>query len=428
MLEQIKTALKTGDVIITNSLVGEQGYLLSQIESPIFFVASSEENAYKISEQLTALGKKNVLIDSFDNRFSFSKFQNKDNIYKLINGIMQVLTEKVEVIITTLEGFFCQLVKKDDFISSILTFEKGKSYDLGKISEKLIEMGYRRVDVIEQIGDFSLRGDLLDIYSPNNESSVRINFFDDEIETIIYYDNINLTKVKDLTYIKIAPNTLSPIKNSQKEIIDNSITKLFNEYQDNSILEYLKYSSLPIELMPILNLEVSNLLDYLDNPILIFQNPLNLVTRFEKYKEEISKSIDIRFDNDKLKNKLKNIEDNYYLNFEKYFKNNKKYSINCIFFDNTANFNKNAVFFDLNVKNINNYLKNIELIKTDFTENELKEKTIKLCLDNEDSLQAVKEVLFNLNLESLYTLNGVNKILLIVKFLFLNTFLLFFIS
>ena len=397
MINRIKSELRNTEVVISNTGIGEQGYLLSKLDSPIFFVASNEENAYQISEQLHALGTKNVLIDSFDSRYSFSKFQNRDNIYKAINAILQIITNKVEVVVTTLDGFFFQLMDKDRFKSSILTFDKSGNYDITEICKKLIEIGYKRVESVEQIGDFSLRGDLLDIYACNLPHPIRINFFDDEIETIISFDNINLTKIKDLDFVQIPPNNLFCFNNSDKETVTNNIAKLSREFNDNLLYEYLSQNT--VELMQILDIQISNLYSYLDNPVFVFQNPLNLISKLEKTKAEIVKRIDIRFNNKKLKEILINLENNSYLNFENYFnKNNKKTKNKCIFIDNTLNFSENKAFFDLNSKKINNYLKNIELIKSDFSQEELKSKSIKLCLNNEDSLQSVKEVLFNLKI------------------------------
>jgi len=400
MIEEIKSALNLSNIVISNSGIGEQGYLLSKINSPIFFVASNEENAYKISEQLNALGKKNVLIDSFDSRYSFSKFQSKDNLYKTINALMQILNDKVDVIVTTLDGFFLQTMNKKDFELSILHFKKGECYNLSELSKNLVQSGYKRVDAIEQIGDFSLRGDLLDVYPSNSEYPIRINFFDDEVETIIHFDNINLTKIKDLDEVSIAPNSLFCLTDTDKKVIEKNMSELVSIYQDNSIYEYLNLNSIPYEFFKVLNFQTASLIDYLESPILVFQNPLNLISRLEKTKEEIYKHIDIRFKNTELKNKLINLENKDFDNLENYFnlnKNNKKIKNNCIFIDNTASFNKKLPVFDIKSKNINNYLKNIELIKTDFSTKELKEKTIKLCLNNEDSLKSVKEVLFNLN-------------------------------
>ena len=65
-INELKESLKIQDISLLGTNIGEQGYITSKLNLPVFFLSSSVENAYKISEQLTALNVKNVLIDSFD--------------------------------------------------------------------------------------------------------------------------------------------------------------------------------------------------------------------------------------------------------------------------------------------------------------------------------------------------------------------------
>ena len=53
-----------------------------------------------------------------------------------------------------------------------------------KILEQLVSLGYERVDKVEQIGQFSARGGIIDIYPINSDTPIRIEFFDSEIESI----------------------------------------------------------------------------------------------------------------------------------------------------------------------------------------------------------------------------------------------------
>lgn len=384
VVEQALEKLKTGDIYLSGAGIGEQGYFLSKINSPIFFVASSIENAFKISEQLSALGKHNVLLDSFDNEFVFSKFQSKDNTYKIVNALNECVTEEVDTIVTTLSGLRLNLTSPANFQNSIIQLECGKSYQLSDLSAKLTNIGYKRVDVVETIGEFSVRGDILDIMTCSHDYLVRINFFDDEIESIIYYDNINLARIKSLDQIKILPNKIILLNTQEKQIVERNLKDFSSTLEDDFGDLGIDMDNIPTELLPCFDIESFHLVDYLKNPIIVLQNVLTLNTENEKLNiEKITKI------NNKIKNKLINKK-----LIEKNSKNLENSKNKHIYIENGSIFEKNDNFFDFNSKILNDYLNNLNLLKNDFSVEELKNKKIKLCLNDEFTKNSIKEILF----------------------------------
>ncbi|VWL84820.1 DEAD/DEAH box helicase [Oceanivirga miroungae] len=66
--------------------------------------------------------------------------------------------------------------------------EKGKEYSLKKIEEKLLEFSYEKEYIIDEIGKYSVRGDIIDIFSYGQDFPIRLDFFDIELEKIKYFD------------------------------------------------------------------------------------------------------------------------------------------------------------------------------------------------------------------------------------------------
>ena len=75
------------NLCVTGTKIGEQAFLISKLSSPIFFVVGDSETAYKAHQQLIALGKRSVLLDSVDNQYIISKYQSKDNYINLLNAL-----------------------------------------------------------------------------------------------------------------------------------------------------------------------------------------------------------------------------------------------------------------------------------------------------------------------------------------------------
>ncbi|MCD8391471.1 MAG: transcription-repair coupling factor, partial [Firmicutes bacterium] len=72
-----------------------------------------------------------------------------------------------------------------------IKFSVGGVYDIDDVVKKLTVMGYAREDMVESVGTFSIRGEILDVFSPNYENPIRIDFFDNEVETIKFFDFVS---------------------------------------------------------------------------------------------------------------------------------------------------------------------------------------------------------------------------------------------
>ena len=89
---------------------------------------------------------------------------------------------------------------EDNFIDIKIS----QKFDLKELSELLIRLGYERVKKVEGIGQFSLRGFILDVFTPDNSSPIRVEFFDDEVDSIRIFDlntQISTSKVKNVKII-----------------------------------------------------------------------------------------------------------------------------------------------------------------------------------------------------------------------------------
>ena len=68
-------------------------------------------------------------------------------------------------------------------------------------------MGYSREDIVEGEGQFSIRGGILDVFSPNMENPLRIEFFDDETDSIRTFDPYTQRSIEKLSEARIIPAT-----------------------------------------------------------------------------------------------------------------------------------------------------------------------------------------------------------------------------
>lgn len=142
-----------------------------------------------------------------------------------------------------LRVFFDKYVKK--------TFLLNEEYDRELIVNFLLENGYEREYNVEKKGFFSIRGDIIDIYAPNLENPIRLDFFDGLLEEIKVFDVKNQLSFESLDEIEIYGNVLNGIQKGLFEILEdykNDETKIIMENEE--ILE--------IKLSHILALDLEN--------------------------------------------------------------------------------------------------------------------------------------------------------------------------
>ncbi len=126
---------------------------------------------------------------------------------------MEVLTtlcldQSPKVIITHPMAIIRYLPKKDIFEKLILNLSINQKYNMNDLKEDLIRSGYKQTARIDQPLTFSLRGGVIDVFSIQDEKPLRIEFFDDEIDSIRYFDISTQRTVKQVKSCKIVPASL----------------------------------------------------------------------------------------------------------------------------------------------------------------------------------------------------------------------------
>lgn len=112
---------------------------------------------------------------------------------------------KQTVVVAPIDAFVKALIPPEIFRQAIRKIEVGDQIDLHELLEYLVRYGYERVEQVEGPAQFSLRGGILDVFSVLYERPIRMEFFDDEVDSIRFFD-LNSQKSIDKTQeIKLVP-------------------------------------------------------------------------------------------------------------------------------------------------------------------------------------------------------------------------------
>lgn len=122
-----------------------------------------------------------------------------------------------KILIAPIASVLHALPKKDILQSFVLSLHH--SYNFTHIKERIIEYGYECVEVVELEGEVSFRGDIIDIFIPQSENPHRIVFFDNEVESIRYFDTYTqMSNPVEITNLDILPALFSLTSEENQEL------------------------------------------------------------------------------------------------------------------------------------------------------------------------------------------------------------------
>ncbi len=93
----------------------------------------------------------------------------------------------------------------------LVTLRRGEEVDVEVLTAHLASVGYTQMDLVEMPGQFTRRGGILDVYSPESDRPVRIEFFGDEIDTIRKFDPETQRSQSGLDETQLLPLTETPV-------------------------------------------------------------------------------------------------------------------------------------------------------------------------------------------------------------------------
>jgi len=123
--------------------------------------------------------------------------------YKVLQEL--VSTKTPHIVISGLQACLQSLIPPQSFTSLYLTLKKGSTFPFDQLIQRLNDMGYARVPVTSDKGEFSVRGGIIDVFPVASPDPYRIEFWGDEIESLRIFDPIGQRSVKPLEQIEITP-------------------------------------------------------------------------------------------------------------------------------------------------------------------------------------------------------------------------------
>lgn len=227
---------------ITDDVVGTSLLACAKFESKsckITIITSNLYNAQRTYDFISnIIGEEHCLFYPVDEMLrSETLAVSKEMIAQRIFILNELLTRENFILVTHASGVMKYLPSPELFTSYCLNLKVGEKIDLYEVKQKLVNMGYTNVHKIDHSLQFASRGDILDIFSVNSEHPIRIELFDDEIESIrcfsledqASFQVINKATILPATELLFSENEINSIRQKMLFQADLEVKQLPND-------------------------------------------------------------------------------------------------------------------------------------------------------------------------------------------------------
>ncbi len=235
----------------------------------VLFVTSTEQSALKYqNDLLKAFGEKSDLMP-FQNISMYESVS--PNRYDYAEQY-RILTEKPDVVITPVKTLLEKFPDESFYKINSLTLKVGEEIDTKELAQKFVDLGYKHSTMVSDVGEFSIRGDIIDFYSLDKHP-VRIELWGDEIVDIRYFNNETQKSIEKLKSAKILPmyKFTLPLAEQKGEMPKQVWDNVENEGYFEGIEIYQNY----------FNKNLVTILDYFSDYILVLDETSELYSKFE---------------------------------------------------------------------------------------------------------------------------------------------------
>lgn len=149
------------------------------------------------------------------------------------------------IVIAPIEAIYRTIKNPTEFKDTSFEITLDTVLSFEKLQKKLVNMGYRRVESVDVVGEFSKRGSIVDIFSPLSDKPVRLDFFDDELDSLRTFDEVTQKSLQKIDKVTIYPTSDFFLTNDQKDLVVKKIKekltdeKLKNEASYDEISTFL---------------------------------------------------------------------------------------------------------------------------------------------------------------------------------------------
>jgi transcription-repair coupling factor (superfamily II helicase) len=207
-----------------------------------------------------------------------------------VEGLYTLLSTTTPIVVLSVDAFAQRVMPQEDFFAATLQVRAGHEVLFSNVVDHLTQWGYRRVPLVEEKGEVSVRGGIIDVFPPLAAQPLRIEFLGDTIESLRLFDPASqrsLERLEEFTFLPMRFFSLERLQAARRTVETALADSEAKQREQQRIAENLK-SGLPFPgiefLLPYLHPKLETLSDYIPRGTVVWQiEPASLTTECENF-------------------------------------------------------------------------------------------------------------------------------------------------
>lgn len=263
-------------------------------------ITPDEQTTISLKGDIESLGLSCLLFASRDYNTERVTGYSKEYEHKRVDTLSRVLDGAFDVVLITVDAAVQYTLPPEVLKANTLNIGSADSLDITEFCNKLVDAGYVRSELCEGVGQFAVRGGIIDVFATGNDYPVRIELWGDEVDSLSFFDIETQRRTENIDNIKIHPANELPfnsaeLTNKLEDYLQNTkkLTDDQKKYINGDILSLAAGLSVSPDLyIPFLYEKTATVFDYLEDCITIVCESGNINERlksiFTLEKEDVS--------------------------------------------------------------------------------------------------------------------------------------------
>ena len=257
-------------------------------------LCAEEKTAYSVKSALCAYGLCCEVFPARDYNFHNINATSHEWEYERLRVLRGIIKGDVDVVVSVPEAALGILAPKNNMTGNDRLYQ-GAELSLEDLTERLVKYGYNRAEAVEGQGQFARRGDILDVFIPDYENPVRMEFFGDEIDSIGFFDVMTQRRTENIKQIEVNPIREQMPDNEALNLIKEKIQSLYKSAEkkkNNEVAEKLSKELRDLEANELYNLDKYLPLMYNEfNCLFDYAQGLTFVCDYPRVKDRLKSAL-----------------------------------------------------------------------------------------------------------------------------------------
>ncbi len=214
--------------------------LSAELHKKLLVITAGDAETERVLEDFTSIGLSSAVFPSRDYCFRSGFGSSHEYEHNRLDTLSRILEGDFDVCIASADAVISSTVPPAILKERRFKLVLGEEYNVDELISKLVSSGYTRSEQVDGAGQFSLRGSILDIFSPGYPDPIRIDFFGDEVDSIYFFEADTQRRTDSLNEVTITP--VAEVRPDSYDQLKKALEKLSNrksisEAQKKRILE-----------------------------------------------------------------------------------------------------------------------------------------------------------------------------------------------